>query len=97
MSLIVSDVVLSTSGRDSGNTFFVVGVDGDYALIADGKVRRLEKPKRKKQKHLSFVRHGDGRIAEKLRSGERVSNGDIRRALQSAINAPEAEGGMHNG
>lgn len=97
MSLIVSDVVVSINGRDSGKTFFVTGVDGDYALIADGKVRRLEKPKRKKQKHLKFVRHGEGRIAEKLRTGDRVSNGDIRRALQSAINAPEAEGGMHIG
>lgn len=97
MSLIVSDVVVSLNGRDSGNTFFVVGVDGDYALIADGRVRRLERPKRKKQKHLKFVRHGEGRVADKLRSGEHVSNGDIRRALQSAINAPEVEGGMHSG
>lgn len=95
--MIVSDVVVSINGRDSGKSFFVVGVDDNYALIADGKVRRLEKPKRKKQKHLSFVRHGEGRIADKLRTGERVSNGDIRRALQSGINAPEAEGGMHNG
>ena len=94
---MVADVVQSRNGRDGGNTFFVVSLDGDYAYICDGKIRRFEKPKRKKQHHLSFVARGEGRVAQKLRSGDRVSNGEIRRALQSRINAAEAEGGMHNG
>ena len=97
MSLIVSDVVVSKNGRDEGKTFYVVGIQDDYALIADGRTRRLEKPKLKKQKHLRFVQHGDGRTAEKLRKGEHVSNGEIRRELQSLEATHEEEGGMHNG
>ena len=46
-------IVKSTAGRDK-NTFFVVTeVNGDYAVICDGKHRPLEKPKTKKLKHLS--------------------------------------------
>jgi len=44
--------VFSIAGRDSGRLFLVTEVAGDYALIADGKLRRLEKPKRKKIRHL---------------------------------------------
>lgn len=43
---------LSKAGRDKGRFFAVVGVDGEYALLADGMLRKLEKPKRKKLRHL---------------------------------------------
>ena len=45
-------VVLSIAGRDAGRLFLILSVEGDFALIADGKVRRLEAPKRKRLKHL---------------------------------------------
>jgi hypothetical protein len=49
----VGTVVLSTAGHDKGGVFAVIGfTDGDIALIADGKRRKLEKPKKKKLKHL---------------------------------------------
>lgn len=89
MNLDLSDVVISRCGRDSGKKFFVVGIDGDYALIADGKTRRLEKPKRKKLKHLSLLEHGKGRTAQKIATGERVSNGEMRRALQDISGVSE--------
>lgn len=97
MSFEVSDIVLSLNGRDAGKAFFVIAVDGDYALIADGRGRRLEKPKRKKLKHLSLYKKDDGRTAQKLRRGEKVTNGEIRRAIADRSEKPEAEGGMHNG
>ena len=50
-------------------------------MIADGKSRRLEKPKRKKKKHLTLVAKAESRVALKIQSGEKVSNGDIRKAL----------------
>ena len=49
-------VVLSTAGHDKGGIFAVIGfTHGEYALIADGKVRKLEKPKKKKLKHLEPI------------------------------------------
>ncbi|CDZ23347.1 hypothetical protein CCDG5_0204 [[Clostridium] cellulosi] len=53
MEIKVGTVVLSTAGHDKGGVFAVIGfTDGDIALIADGKRRKLEKPKKKKLKHL---------------------------------------------
>ncbi len=97
MSFDVSHVVLPLRGRYAGERFFVVVVEGAFAYIADGRVRRIEKPKRKKEKHLSLVAKPEGRIADKLRSGEKVTNGEIRRALAAMSGAESNEGGMHVG
>lgn len=86
----VSDLVRSKNGRDAGKAFFVVGTDGEMALIADGRARRLENPKRKKVKHLEFLAESTGRTAEKLRQGERVTNSEIRRAIADLTAGPEA-------
>lgn len=50
------DFVISLAGRDRGRTFIVTEVCGDgYIMIADGKLRKVEKPKRKKLKHVSYA------------------------------------------
>lgn len=45
-------IVKSMSGRDAQRFFVVLDVEGDFAYIVDGKVRPLERPKRKNLKHL---------------------------------------------
>lgn len=86
----ISDVVIAERGRDAGRRFFVVGFDGELLLIADGKTRRLESPKRKKLKHLNPTGEDAGRVQAKLKNGERVTNGEIRRALAALTGAREA-------
>lgn len=46
-------IVKSLAGRDKNGLFLVTEADDDYAYIADGRVRRLESPKRKNAKHLA--------------------------------------------
>lgn len=48
-------IVRSTAGRDQGRFLVVLALEGEYAFLADGKVRRITKPKKKKQKHLEDV------------------------------------------
>lgn len=49
----IGQVVRSTSGRDHDRYFIVVGiVDYNNVLISDGKLRKIQKPKLKKIKHL---------------------------------------------
>ena len=78
---MIADVVVSTAGRDAGLLFYVIGSDGDYLLLANGKGRSLEKPKRKKRKHANKVLRSETRVAEKLRSGDKVLNSELRRDL----------------
>ncbi len=45
-------IVCAMAGRDRGRYFVVLEAEGGYALIADGKSRKLAKPKKKNAKHL---------------------------------------------
>ena len=51
----LGSVVKAQAGRDSGGFFAVVGLEEEYCFIADGKSRKLDRPKRKNIKHLSFT------------------------------------------
>ena len=78
---MIADVVSPTAGRDTGKLYYVVGIDGEYILLANGKDRSLEKPKRKKRKHATKVLRSETRVAEKLRSGDKVLDSELRRDL----------------
>ena len=79
--LIISDVVMSTAGRDKGKLFYVIGTDPVYLTLANGKDRTLDKPKRKKRRHIKKVLRSETRVAEKLRLGDKVLNSELRRDL----------------
>ena len=77
----ISDVVVSTAGRDAGSMFYVLEADDAWLLLVDGKGRTIEKPKRKKRKHTNKVLRSETRVAEKLRLGDKVLNSELRRDL----------------
>ena len=79
--LNISDVVMSTAGRDKGKLFYVVGTDPVFLFLANGKDRKLETPKRKKRKHIQKVLRSETRVAEKLKQGDKVLNSELRRDL----------------
>ena len=77
----VSDVVVSTAGRDQGKLFYVIGTDPVYLLLVNGKDRTIEKPKKKKTKHTNKVLRSETRVAAKLLSGDKVLNSELRKDL----------------
>ena len=90
----IADIVQSVAGRDRGKHFFVMELRDDYALLADGKLRKIEKPKNKKLKHMCLSAKSDARVAEKIRGGGKVLNSEIRKALaEYASSAAHDEGG----
>ena len=49
-------IVRSKAGRDKFRYFVVIEViDNNYCLIADGDLRKIEAPKKKKISHLAFT------------------------------------------
>ena len=77
----VSDVVMSTAGKDKGKLFYCVGTDGVYLLLSNGKERTLESPKRKKLKHTRKVLRAETRVADKILNGDKVLNSELRKDL----------------
>ena len=85
----ISDVVVSTAGHDQGEIFYVIGMDDQYLYLANGKDRSLDKPKRKKRKHVQKVLRSETRVAAKIISGDKVLNSELRRDL--AFHAKEMQ------
>ena len=81
MEIERADIVKSTAGRDKGKFFFVLAEEEDVLLLADGKTRKLENPKRKKRKHTEFAARYQCRVAEKIRSDEKITNSELRKTL----------------
>ena len=76
-------IVRSSAGRDRGTLLCVVGQEGEYLLLADGKHRKMSSPKRKKVGHVDMVCRGTFRhpAIRKLEDGLTVSDSELRRAL----------------
>ena len=81
MEIAKSDTVRSDAGRDRGKLFIVLAVEGEYLLLADGKSRRVEAPKRKKRRHVLFVAAEETRVSEKIKNNEKITNSELRRTL----------------
>ena len=88
-NLNISDVVVSTAGHDQGELFYVISTDDQFLYLANGKDRTLDKPKRKKRKHVQKVLRSETRVVEKLIRGDKVLNSELRRDL--AFHAKEMQ------
>ena len=77
----ISDVVISTAGRDRDEVFYVLDVDDQYLMLVNGKDRTLDRPKRKKRKHVAMVLRSETRVAQKILKGDKVLNSELRRDL----------------
>ena len=76
MEIAASNIVRSVAGRDQGKLFIVLAV-----LLADGKSRKVESPKRKKRRHVLFVAADENRLSEKIRGEARITNSELRKTL----------------
>ena len=52
MEITVGTVVFSKAGRDKRKMLLVIKIDGNYAYVCDGDLRKVDKPKKKKLIHL---------------------------------------------
>lgn len=77
-------LVISTAGRDKGKKFIILSIiDQDYVYISDGDLRKVEKPKKKKLKHIKATGIIADTLRGKLKHNEIVENFEIRNFLKS--------------
>ena len=81
MEIAKSNIVRSDAGRDKGKLFVVLAVEGEFLLLADGKARKVENPKRKKRRHVLFVSAEKTRLSEKITGNAKFTNSELRRTL----------------
>jgi len=82
-------IVFAKSGRDKGKAFIVINIHEDYLYLADGKLRTLDKPKKKKQMHVQPTNY----VAKLETDGRALQDADIRKQLKAFITRSIGEGG----
>ncbi len=79
-------LVASTAGRDRGRFYLVLGNGpGNRVFVADGEIRKVANPKHKNGKHLRAHPEVSLEINEKVKSGLKVTDLDVQRALKEII------------
>lgn len=81
MDIYPGRVVVSTAGRDKNRYFVVLSVKDSYCYISDGKVRKVDMPKKKKIKHLQVTGFFLEQIANSIATEQSVTNSMIRRSI----------------
>lgn len=80
---MVGMFAISKAGHDKDQMYVIIKEEGDFFYLSDGRLKGLEKPKKKRKKHIQIVKTGiDEMLAGKLRNGQTVYNEEIRRALK---------------
>ena len=45
----------SKTGHDAGKIYVIINIDSTYVYLVDGQIRTLDRPKRKKKKHVQII------------------------------------------
>ena len=78
---------VSKAGHDKGRMYLVIRDKGDAVYLADGKIRTLENPKRKKKKHLQVIKRDiDQVLMQKLINEQKLYNEEIKHAIKIRAN-----------
>lgn len=80
--LVVGQYVKSKAGRDKDRIFIILAIiDENYLQVADGDLRKAEKPKRKKIKHLAVMHAVSEEINQKA-EGKKITNLMLRKEIE---------------
>ena len=75
----------SLAGHDKGNLYIIVRREEQFAWVADGRLKHLEKPKKKKWKHLQVDYEISPQVSALQEQGRPLTNEAIKRAIKEKL------------
>jgi ribosomal protein L14E/L6E/L27E len=82
--IVPGQAVRSLTGRDRGRLYVVVGFAPPYVLVADGRDRGADRPKKKNVRHIGVLKYVDEGVAAKIAGGAKATDRELRAALRAA-------------
>ncbi len=80
---MVGNLAQSLAGHDKNHIYIIIREDDEYVYLCDGRLKKLENPKRKNKKHIQIIKKGtDAELAARLAGGEQVWNEEIKRTIK---------------
>lgn len=80
----IGRVVRSVAGRDKDRYFIIVGIPEEkgYVLLADGVLRKLSNPKKKKIKHIKPEDAIIDTVVQKTAEKKKIFDSELRKCLE---------------
>lgn len=73
----------SKAGHDKDKIYVIIKEDTEYVWLADGKIKTVDKPKKKRKKHIQVIKYFyDKEIKASLSEGKKVSDLEIMMILK---------------
>lgn len=72
----------SKAGHDKNQLYIILDAVDDYVYVVDGRLKTLEKPKRKNIRHIQIINDIDVELVRKKKNNEIISNEDIKKAIK---------------
>lgn len=75
--------MFSKAGHDKGTLYVILAGDGEFVYLADGRLKKPDRPKKKRRKHIQPVNaFVDSELRERLESGKTVQAEEIKYAIK---------------
>ena len=74
-------LAVSRSGHDKDSIYVIIKEEADSVHLADGRLKTIEKPKRKNRKHIQIIKKLPKEITEVF-TQENFRNEEIKRAIR---------------
>lgn len=79
---LIGKVVLSKAGRDEGHLYVIIrAIEEPYVLLVNGNTKTIERPKKKKLKHLSIIKDIDDEIKLAIVNNDKSTDLRIKKFL----------------
>ena len=72
----------SLAGHDKDKLYLISKIEAEYVYLVDGKVRTLEKPKKKRKKHIQIDYQIIDFIKAKIEAGVKLQDEEVKRAIK---------------
>lgn len=89
---VIGGFALATAGHDAGKCYVIFQNDTEYVYLVDGRLRTIDRPKKKKKIHVTLLPMQNPSLTERIHNNS-VKNEEIKRAikmLQCEISNKEA-------
>lgn len=77
----IGGFAVATAGHDAGKCYVIFQIDGEYVYLVDGRIRTLDRPKKKKKMHVNLLLEYDQNLADRI-NDKSVRNEEIKRAIK---------------
>jgi ribosomal protein L14E/L6E/L27E len=77
----IGGYAISTAGHDADKCYVIFQKDSEYVYLVDGKIRTIDRPKKKKIIHVQMLDQLNQQLADKV-INKSVINEEIKRAIK---------------